>query len=206
MDERHWWIATKVYETFGIGGGSEGNPDVLEDFVRDERVYNMIGQFLAARGPCRLFFYCNKSADGNSVSGRTVHAVDSLAAIKDTKLEDLCVLYMFRTNADTEVDASCIEKEIICGELKGNLIGNMTNILTEVYGSLFKAKSQWGKCSRESQSSLFHSLDKAVNSLSEAGVGSHHSKQAVRTQNMFDNKLLISHTSLVLFTCYCYAK
>ena len=179
MDERRWWIANKVHETFGIGG-SECNPSLLEEFVRHEPVNSMINQFLSSGGPCRLFFYCNRAENEKSSGvGVFIRVVGSLATIKDTKLENLLILYMFRSNTDHEVDASCIEKEIMCGELKGNLIGNLNNILTEVYIPLLKAKTQWGQCSKENQAVLFHNLDKAVSGLSEAGVGAQHSKQTV---------------------------
>jgi len=59
MDERHWWIAGKIQESFKIGGYD--NPALLEDFMTEQNNLSKINKFLKAGGPCRLFFYCEKA-------------------------------------------------------------------------------------------------------------------------------------------------
>ena len=173
MDERHWWIAGRIQESFHIGGYD--SPTLLEDFMCLPDTLNMINEFLNPAGPCRLYFYCDKADRSASTtpSGRQVHIVDSLSKIKDVNLDNVSLLYFLRHNVDAEVDAAHIEKDVYCGELKGNVIESLGSLLSEIYIPIIHAQNDWGHCSMESQSTFMRNLDKAVSSLAESSASSH---------------------------------
>ena len=87
MDERHWWIAGKIQESFKIGGYD--NPTLLEDFMCEESTLNKVNKFFRAGGPCRLFFYCQKPESG-VISTRELHVTGNLATLKDVDLDKVC--------------------------------------------------------------------------------------------------------------------
>ena len=84
MDERHWWIAGKIQESFKIGGFD--NPTLLEDFMCEESTLNKVNKFLRAGGPCRLFIYCQTPESG-VISTRELHVTGNLATLKDSDLD-----------------------------------------------------------------------------------------------------------------------
>ena len=177
MDERHWWIAGKIQESFHIGGFD--NPTLLEDFLCQHETLDMINKFLQPRGPCRLFFYCVKPESG-TLSTRQLHITGSLATLREGgALEDITILYFLRHNTESEVDATHMQKDIYCGELKGNTIENLSSLLSDVYVPLIKAQKEWGQCTTENHSLLMHNLDKAIGSLSDSSSSSVSSKHVV---------------------------
>ena len=86
MDERHWWIAGKIQESFHIGGYD--NPTLLEDFMCEHSTMDVINHFLGPRGPRRLFFYCEKPETG-TLSARELHIAQNLSNLKDVNLEEV---------------------------------------------------------------------------------------------------------------------
>ena len=177
MDERHWWIAGKIQESFHIGGFD--NPTLLEDFMCEYETLDMINQFLNPGGQCRLFFYCDK-ADAGALSTRQLHITGNLATLRNVTLEDVTILYFLRQNIDAEVDPMHMEREIFCGELKGNTIENLSSLLSDIYVPLIKSRKDWGNCTSENQMLLMHNLDKVLSSLTESSAASHSSKHVVR--------------------------
>lgn len=91
MDERHWWIAGKIQESFKIGGYE--NPSLLEDFMCEESTLGIVNRFLKAGGPCRLFFYC-QNRDSGVLSTNELYVTGNLAALKDSDLEKVRVNLM----------------------------------------------------------------------------------------------------------------
>ncbi len=176
MDERHWWIAGKIQESFHIGGYD--NPTLLEDFMCEHDTLEMINEFLNPGGPCRLFFYCDKPESG-VLSTRQLHITDTLATLREVITEEITILYFLRHHVRTEVDATRMEKEVFCGELKGNTIENLNALLTEIYVPLFRAQKDWGQCTGENQAGFMHNIDKFLSSLLESSTNSQSSKQWV---------------------------
>lgn len=178
MDERHWWIAGKIQESFHIGGYD--NPTLLEDFMCESETLDTINQFLSAGGLTRLFFYCDRPASA-SLSTRELHMTRSLATLKDSNLDALTVLYFLRRNVDVEdIDASRMEKDVFCGELKQNTLENLNAMLSDIFIPLMKSQKEWGKTNEDSQTQLTHSMEKFMTSLSESATSVQASKQLVR--------------------------
>lgn len=176
MDERHWWIAGKIQETFHIGGFD--NPSLLEDFMTNPETLDMLNQFLHPGGPCRLFLYCDKSESVSSTA-KALHISGSLASLKDVNLDDVTILYFLRHNIDAEVDPQHMQRDVYCGELKGNTFEVLNSLLAEIYVPLIKARKDWGQCTGDSQIVFMHNLDKVIAGLSESSSGSHSSKHVV---------------------------
>lgn len=181
MDERHWWIAGKIQETFKIGGYD--NPTLLEDFMTEETTLNKINRFLKAGGPCRLFFSCAK-ADSGELSTRELNVTGTLAALKDADLDKVNILYFLRNRVDKDVDTVRYERDIFCGELKHNTIETLVTLLSDVYNPLIKAQKEWGECNMEGQTNLSHSMDKFLTALNESTASMHHSKQLVSKRSI----------------------
>lgn len=187
MDERHWWIAGKIQETFKIGGYD--NPTLLEDFMTEETTLNKINRFLKAGGPCRLFFSCAK-ADSGELSTRELNVTGTLAALKDADLDKVNILYFLRNRVDKDVDTVRYERDIFCGELKHNTIETLVTLLSDVYNPLIKAQKEWGECNMEGQTNLSHSMDKFLTALNESTASMHHSKQLV---SKWPSEVLVNH-------------
>ena len=188
MDERHWWVASKIQESFHIGGYD--NPTLLEDFLSVTDTFNMIERFLSDSGPCRLFFYCDRLQSG-VLSTRQLHITGTLASLKDVNLETITILYFLRHN-NVPIDPAHIQNYIYCGELKGNTIEVLNSLLTEIYVPLIRNQKEWGQCSAENRMVLLHNLDKTVTSLSESS-GQASSKHVVRYVTILKQLFNISH-------------
>ena len=176
MDERHWWIAGKIQESFKLG--SYDNPTLLEDFITEETTLAKVNKFLKAGGPCRLFFYCQKS-EGSEITTREIHCTGNLATLKDVDLEKVTILYFLQNKTEKDVDPNRMEKDIFCGELKHNAIETLNALLADIYIPLVRAQKDWGQSNEESQTSLMHSMDKFVTALNETAASMSTSKQMV---------------------------
>ncbi|ESO89151.1 hypothetical protein LOTGIDRAFT_229063 [Lottia gigantea] len=174
MDERHWWIAGKIQESFKIGGYD--NPTLLEDFMCEETTLSLINKFLRSGGPCRLFFYCERPENG-LLSTRELHSTGNLAALKDVELDSVTILYFLRNKTEKDVDPSRMERDIFCGELKHNTIETLNTLLSDIYIPLIRAQKDWGQCNEEGQSNLIQNMDKFVTALNETTASMHSSKQ-----------------------------
>jgi len=179
MDERHWWLAGKIQESFHIGGFD--NPTMLEDFLGEPDTLDLVNQFLNPGGPCRLFVYCNKPESG-VISTRELHITGTLSDLRDLSMDDVTILYFLRHELDCEVEQSRIEKYIFCGDLKGNTLEILTSMLGEIFLPLVRAQKDWKHCLPDNQSSFLSNVDKILTTLAETTAGSHSSKHVVSLQ------------------------
>ncbi|XP_033113255.1 dynein heavy chain 5, axonemal-like isoform X2 [Anneissia japonica] len=171
MDERHWWIATKIQESFHIGGFSD-NPTLLEDFLCESETLDLINKFLGEGGPNKLFFYSDRPqtsalTPSGLQSTRQLHVITSLAKLKDVDVEQTTVLYMLRHTTEHEVDQVHMEKDIFCGELRHSVLENLNTLLSDIYLPLLQAQTDWGHCTPDQVSQCLNSLDKHAAALAE---------------------------------------
>lgn len=166
MDERHWWFASKLQETFHFGGYD--NPTLLEDFLSEPEVVELINDFLAPGEPCKLFFYCHKIPIGDSCTPsvtRSLHVSPDLT--RDVVSQGRVCLYVLRRDMGGEVDISQMERELYCGELRHSVLSSLASLLTEAYSPLLHSQRQWGECSEEGVVNFLQNFDKFSNVLLE---------------------------------------
>ena len=195
MDERHWWIAGKIQESLKVGGFD--NPTLIEDFMCKPETLDMINEFLQPGGPCRLFFFCDTSESIASSNLRGLKLTGNLSSLKLLNLEDIIVLYLLRNNIGSEVDPSHIERDIYCGELKGNTLDMLHSVLNEIFVPLIKAQKDWGSCLTDNQNFFRHNMEKIMTGISEISSGGHGARHVVRER--FEH--FVSIDGLKIHTC-----
>ena len=172
MDERHYWFASKLQETFRFGGYD--NPSLLEDFLSDFEVAETISRFLGPGEPGILFFYCEEEATDRETAiaasgfSRQLHVTSQLR--KDVLSKSKVCLYVLRRNLAGEVDTSQLDKELFCGELRHSAISSLSTLLTEAYAPLLKRQRDWGACTRENVSNFLQTFDRLSSALSESAA------------------------------------
>lgn len=182
MDERHWWFASKLQQTFQFGGYD--NPTLLEDFLSEQDVLDLINRFLSPGEPRKLFFYCDAAppsaqcsptppapGDIQTVStSRNLYVVSQLT--KDVLAQGCVCLYVLRRSVHIEVDASLMEKELFCGELRHSVLSCLSTLLTEVYNPILHSQQDWRGCSDETVTNFLNSFDKLTTVLCESATKS----------------------------------
>jgi dynein heavy chain len=157
MDERHWWIAQRISQTFNV------NLQHLESFICDEDTLNKINNFLGLNGANKLFFYRQK----DELIDSKINAIDSLLKLPKAAVpsnDSLIILYFLRYNTTNDVHSSQISKEIQCGEIK-NASQIIYHIYNDLFLPLFKANKDWGDCNDETKTQIILNMDKYVNNI-----------------------------------------
>lgn len=170
MDERHWWFASKLQETFHFGGYD--NPTVLEDFLSDQEVVDLINNFLAPGEPCKLFFYCDEPRGEGSrtpSASRQLHAASELACDVINRGGKVC-LYVLRADTSGEVEAAQMERELFCGELRHSVLSSLATLLSDAYAPLLHTQRNWGDCSDAAVTNFLQNFDKFSSALLEAAT------------------------------------
>lgn len=165
MDERHWWFASKLHETFHFGGYD--NPTLLEDFLSEPEVIKLINDFLGPGEPRKLFFYCDElptsptpGSDSRAPSASCRQLNITAQLTRDVVSHGRVCLYVLRIDVGGEVDVSQMERELFCGELRHSVLSSLASLLTEAYGPLLHSQGNWGECSKESISNFLQHFDK----------------------------------------------
>jgi len=163
MDDRHWWFATKLQETFHFGGYD--SPTLLEDFLSEPDVIKLINSFLGPGEPLKLFFYCDPIDQQVTGESRTLNIVTTLS--KDTVFDGGTCLYALRRESYVEVEASQLEKEVCCGEIKFSVLTSFGTLLAEGFLPLLKSQQQWKEGSKEMVTQFLQTLDKYTQVIAE---------------------------------------
>jgi len=156
MDDRHWWFASKLQETFHFGGYD--SPTLLEDFLSEPDVIKLINSFLGPGEPLKLFFYCDFIDQQVTGESRNLNVVTALN--KNTAFEGGVCLYALRRESFLEVEAVHLEKEICCGELKYSVLTSFSTLLTEGFLPLLKSQKQWKDAPKDIVTQFLQTLDK----------------------------------------------
>ena len=174
MDERHWWFAGKLQETFHFSGYD--NPSVLEDFLSDFEVADLITKFLAPGEPRKLFFYCEEIEDeenrASSAINRQIKVTSHIT--KDLPLlrnEGVC-LYILKKDPLKEIDVTQIDKELYCGEIQHSVLASLSSLLSDAYTPILHGHEDWGSCSKENISSFLQTFDKLTIVIQDLAVQS----------------------------------
>lgn len=214
MDERHWWIAYKIQESFKIGGND--NPANVETFFSDPDILGIINQFFAARGSNKLFFFLIQpppiESSGDALLLQSAHLAQlqlSTEVYEVISANPIKAIYMVRADHTKPVGAHA-EQHVVCGELKLNLLQQLGSMVGDVCLPLLHSQqpSRWGFAQQDAQRNLFAGLEKISATLKDA------TDAAVPTEKVFLLKqpnhwltgiLNISSNSLLVAPCLiCY--
>lgn len=169
MDERNWWFASKLQETFHFS--SYDNPSLLEDFLSDFEVAETIAKFLGPGEPRKLFFYCEEEEEEN---GRAVSASRQLRVTshvsKDIFSGNKVCLYVLRKSTEGEIDESQLDRQLFCGELRHSVISSLSTLLKEAYAPLLRHQSNWGNCTDENITNFLETFERLSSAVSEYAV------------------------------------
>nr|XP_014351636.1 PREDICTED: dynein heavy chain 8, axonemal-like [Latimeria chalumnae] len=176
MDERHWWIANKVMESFSLGG-KQASPTVLEELFLQSDNLQLLNDFLKANGLCKLFF-CANVGEKRELIISDLHIRPSLLNLQEFGDQgNVVVLYFLRRKVDREVDPVRMEQDLFCGEIKDNPVENLSCLLSDLFVPLLRAQKDWGHCSEENISHFLAGLDKHVAALQDSAYGAKAEKQ-----------------------------
>lgn len=163
MDDRHWWFATKLQETFHFGGYD--SPTLLEDFLSDPDVIKLINSFLGPGEPLKLFFYCDPIDQQVTGESRALNVVTTLG--RDTVFDGGTCLYALRRESYMEVEFLQLEKEVCCGEIKFSVLTSFSTLLTEGFVPLLKSQQHWKEAPKELVVQFLQTLDKYTQVIAE---------------------------------------
>ncbi|XP_033874385.3 dynein axonemal heavy chain 8-like [Acipenser ruthenus] len=175
MDERHWWIATKVQETFRVGG-NDSLTELEELFLQADNL-QLIDTFLKAEGLAKLFFFANTESQ-EELQPCDLNIGENLDNVIDSR--NTAILYFLRHKTDRDVDPIRMEQDIFCGEIKHNLVDSLISQLSEIYIPLFRAQEDWGSCTQDDVRHFLLGLDRYVSALQDsAGAAVRSEKQQI---------------------------
>ena len=185
MDERHWWVAYKLQESFRIGGND--NPSNVESFISDPDTLAIVNQFFAARGSNKLFFFLIQPPSSQSSEEATSFQTAHLGQLQmSTEVYEVIssnpirAIYMVRSDHTKPVGAHA-EQHVVCGELKLNLLQQLGSMVGDVCLPLLHSQqaASWGFAQQDAQKNLFAGLEKISATLKDA------TDAAVPTEKVF---------------------
>ncbi|CAF1326895.1 unnamed protein product [Adineta steineri] len=116
MDERHWWIAAKVEQTFCIDKTSTADASFTETFFRRPDVLEKINSFLCAKGSNKLFFYTTRDHLYSKEIMCCNNIVDEYILVNEP-LDNLIILFFVRSDTSSDATVSPVS-DIYSGEIK----------------------------------------------------------------------------------------
>ncbi|XP_029452717.1 dynein gamma chain, flagellar outer arm-like [Rhinatrema bivittatum] len=185
MDERHWWIAIKVQETFQIGG-REDNPAELEEVFLQPENLQLINEFLQAAGHQTLFFFA-EAGDKQTLTKWDLRVIPDLLRSQElpgrgkgrNPSPSHTLLYFLRPETGRAVDPLRIERDVFCGEIKDNPIENLSCLLISLIFPILRARRDWGCCSQESVTHFLSGLDKYAAAIQDIANATNSEKQQI---------------------------
>ncbi|XP_051780690.1 uncharacterized protein LOC114649411 [Erpetoichthys calabaricus] len=174
MDERHWWIATKVQETFRVCG--KDSPTELESFFTQPEHLELVDEFLKADGLGKLFFYAS-TENQEEMQLSSLNIVENLDKITDSQNVD--ILYFIRHKTQFDIDPIRMEQDIFCGEIRKSVIDSLRSLVNDIYIPLLKAQKDWGICTQPNVTQFLSSLDKYAIVLHDSAAATRSEKQQI---------------------------
>lgn len=168
MDERHWWIATKLQQTFKSNQLNSSN--FAEDFLSDQEIVEKINEFIAADGSNKLIFYGDneiQNEEGSQIGAGKIQVSTSVVRLKEALLENSVSVVFIRTDAGHEIEPVSIERETFVVELKSNVLSVYAGLLNNAFVPCFKAQTNWGECFDHDIVEFLMHTDKYASALQE---------------------------------------
>ena len=170
MDERHWWIATKLQQTFKSDQLDPSYGNFVEDFLSDPETIDKINDFLAEDGSNKLIFYAPKLGQKDAPETDRevkIQVATSALRLKEVLQDDSICITFIRSNTGHEIEPTSVEKEIFVLELKHNALSVFANLVSNAYLPFFKAQAAWGECSGHDIMEFLMQIDKQASTLQE---------------------------------------
>ncbi|XP_063714091.1 dynein axonemal heavy chain 5-like isoform X5 [Symsagittifera roscoffensis] len=168
MEARHWWIASKIQDTFSIGGTT--NPAGLEEYICEPETLDLINELFLAGGQRRLFFYVERekgTPDGIVLELTQLRYTTSLLECKDVKSYDTPILYFIRPDLSRDVDATRFERDILTGVVVGDPALCFAESMRYVFLPQLRQQRDWGRCPPEIAAQTISNLEKYTQQMFE---------------------------------------
>eukprot|EP00117_Sycon_ciliatum_P045642 scpid309/ scgid0180/ Dynein heavy chain 8, axonemal; Axonemal beta dynein heavy chain 8; Ciliary dynein heavy chain 8 len=145
MDERHWWISTKLQEAFQFGGSDA--PTLLEDFMCDNETLRLIASFLSDKGDVRrLFFFCEeRDADGrDEYSDKRRELRIAIEPPSPGSVCNQACLYFIRFgtgvdgNERSSLSVEDLPVQVLVGFVKFSALQQFSTVLEEVFAPVLQ--------------------------------------------------------------------
>lgn len=118
MDERHWWITSKILLTYQ--NNILVNPGFVEEFMTDSSTLDILNEYFQQEGPQIFFLYMDKNALETSNSKDVKLKLSSLI-LEDlnhiSTIDNILGMYFLKKRKE-EITITNIETEVLCGEMK----------------------------------------------------------------------------------------
>ncbi|XP_077973667.1 uncharacterized protein LOC120348568 isoform X2 [Styela clava] len=209
MDERHWWIATKIQETFQVD--DTDSPTALEQFLVDPNQLSVVTQFFAADGLNKLFIY-GRRPENRAWMQEDLNMTTSLINISNIGMNDFVCVFFLRQSTHNEVEPMHLHRDIYCGEIKSNPLHQLSTVLSQVFYPLLRSQRDWQKCPTDHKQQFLHNVEKYVNVFASATNKSDATKQQIlrlpetlvssdfkqhRISSQFDSAVIREYESVV---------
>ena len=172
MDERHWWIISKLQESFTCLYNSEipasHYATIVENFIMEESTLSCCNLFFKAGGPRMLIFQCREA---NSVEEMNAELViggkTKLMSVSDgqeqIKFTEGKGFYFIRIDEDAGIPVDGFEKYALCGEIVPPVLSSFEMNMDKIYLPILRKEFDWDKCTKESSHAFLQSADKLSN-------------------------------------------
>ena len=124
MDERHWWITSKLLESFS-NGIFEGKK-IIEDFMTSAKTIETIDSFLNTESN-KVLLFCIAKNDGKNVL--VLGNANIIASLLQENNGSDTVVYFLKTRNIETVSKINVEQEINCGEIKQSAVVSFRDLV-----------------------------------------------------------------------------
>uniref|UniRef100_A0A1I8IBQ4 DHC_N1 domain-containing protein n=1 Tax=Macrostomum lignano TaxID=282301 RepID=A0A1I8IBQ4_9PLAT len=169
MDERFWWIVSRVQHSFNVRPTEEAH--IFAENLKKQIGVAPIESFLSKDGSRRLFIYFTSPKKSVSLEDITV-TNDPSEISEATSGNFFKIVYFLRLNNSTDVSRNAYEAEIYCGEINSSILENLNDFLNDIVLPCTKARQNWGLCTTEQKGQILSSLEKFTAAISDASSNS----------------------------------
>lgn len=177
MDERHWWLTSKILQTFQTS--IFVNPTLVEDFMTDSSTLGVLNQFFQQEGGPILFFYAVKDvledSNGNSLELKLSTLASNDLGVIPT-IDNILGIYFVKKRRE-EITVNNIELEVLSGEIKQSLTSSYGNLVCNAMCPMVLSKADWGKVTVEDAIIYLNEVDRCAEMLVEFSNGAEIAEQ-----------------------------
>eukprot|EP01135_Chromosphaera_perkinsii_P007354 Nk52_evm2s805 gene=Nk52_evmTU2s805 len=189
MDERHWWIISKLQEAFSCLNTSEipssHYATIVENFIMQESVITLCNTFFQEIGPRMLIFQCKEATSIEEMNvelaaaGKTklISVSDGQDQIRFTEGKGFYFIRIIETEG---IPVEGFEKNVMCGEIVPPVLSSFEMNLETIYLPMFRKDYKWGNCSPDSSNYFLQYADKFATTITNTVGGINDKKITLR--------------------------